>query len=385
MPRGLVVTLSFKPTVGGVQEHTHQLVRHLNEAGEQVSVLTPSRPGYAEADNAFDGSCGYPVVRFDTKIGSGEWITPYFYRRGLLEVLAAIRRANADYVMVNTTGTTLDISAFIASSLTKRPLITITHEPHESTVPWRVALDLVLRKASSNVCVSSYTARWVSAHGVALPKLCVIPNGVDVREIEGARSRAGNSRRVDAAFLDRGPVLLTVARLALSKGIQRVIAVMPRIVSEVPGTRYVVVGDGQDREQLVRLAAQSPAAAAITFLGELTDDEKFDCYRRCDVFALPSGKEGFGIVFLEANAFGKPVVGGRVGGVPDAVVHGETGLLVNPHDDTEIANAIIRLLKDPREANRLGNNGRHRVDNEFTWKRSAERFLAKIREVLEGS
>ena len=383
MSSGLFVIASFKPAIGGFQEHAHQVTKHLNELGEQATILTPSRPGYAEVDKAFDESCGYPVMRFDTQVGSGEWLTPYFYRRGLVEIVGAARRAKVDYITVSTTGTTLDISALLASKLTRKPLITVTHEPHQSTVRWRRAFDLVLRKASRNVCVSSYTASWVAARGVDPRKICVIPNGVDMREIESRRARRGSSRRVDAAFSGPGPVVLTVARLVLSKGIQSVIAAMPRIVSDVPGARYVIVGDGRDREHLLRLAAASPVADAVTFLGALSDDEKFDCYRRCAVFALPSQREGFGIVFLEANAFGKPVVGGRVGGVPDAVVHGETGLLVDPRSDSEVAEAIIRLLKNPDEARRLGDNGRRRVENELTWKQSARKFRSVIRGVLE--
>ena len=246
-----------------------------------------------------------------------------------------------------------------------------------------MALDLVLGKASKNVCDSNYAASWVAACGVDPGKTYVIPNGVDLREIESWRARVGSSRRVDAAFPDQRPVVLTVARLVRSKGIQTVIRALPRIVAEVPGTRYVVVGDGEDREHLVQLAAESPVADAITFLGALTGDDKFDCYSRCDVFAMPTREDSFPVVFPEANAFGKPVVGGRVGGVPDAVVHGETGLLVDPRSDSEVAEAIIRLLKNPDEARRLGDNGRRRVENELTWKQSARKFRSVIRGVLE--
>ena len=383
MSSGLFVIASFKPAIGGFQEHAHQVTKHLNELGEQATILTPSRPGYAEVDKAFDESCGYPVMRFDTQVGSGEWLTPYFYRRGLVEIVGAARRAKVDYITVSTTGTTLDVSALLASKLTRKPLITVTHEPHQSTVRWRRAFDLVLRKASRNVCVSSYTASWVAARGVDPRKICVIPNGVDLREIDSWRARRGSSRRVDAAFPGPGPVVLTVARLVLSKGIQRVIGAMPRIVSEAPGARYLIVGDGPDREHLMRLAAASPVADAITFLGALSNDDKFDCFSRSNVFAMPSEREGFGIAFLEANAFGKPVVGGPVGGVPDAVVHGETGLLVNPRSDSEVAEAIIRLLKNPDEARRLGDNGRRRVENELTWKQSARKFRSVIGGVLE--
>ena len=380
---GLFVAVNFKPMIGGSQEHVHQMAKHLNELGEQTTVLTPSRPGHTEVARAFDQSCGYPVMRFDTKIGSGEWLTPFFYRRGIVETIGAARRVNADYIVSDTTGGTLDVSALVASRLTGRPLIAVTHEPHQSTVRWRKAFDLVLRKASRNVCVSSYTASWVAARGVDPLKICVIPNGVDLREIDSWRARRGSSRRVDAAFSGPGPVVLTVARLVLSKGIQNVIGAMPRIVSEASGTRYVIMGDGPDREHLMRLAAASPVADAITFLGALSDDEKFECFSRCDVFAMPSEREGFGIAFLEANAFGKPVVGGRIGGVPDAVVHGETGLLVDPRSDSEVAEAIIRLLKKTDEARRLGDNGRRRVENELTWKQSARKFLSVIGGVLE--
>ena len=384
MSSGLFVTMKFKPDLGGLQEHAHQITKHLNELGERTTVLTPSRPGYAEVDKTFDESCGYPVVRFDTKVASGEWLTPYFYRRGLVEILGAARRANPDYIIVNATGSTLSVSALLASRLIRTPLITVTlGRLSLSTLPRRVALDLVLGKASKNVCDSNYAASWVAACGVDPGKTYVIPNGVDLREIESWRARVGSSWRVDAAFPDQRPVVLTVARLVRSKGIQTVIRALPRIVAEVPGTRYVVVGDGEDREHLMQLAAESPVADAITFLGALTGDDKFDCYSRCDVFAMPSHEDSFPVVFPEANAFGKPVVGGRIGGVPDAVVHGETGLLVDPRSDSEVAEAIIRLLKNPDEAHRLGDNGRRRVESELTWKKSASKFLSVIRDALE--
>ena len=382
MSNGLFVTLKFKPDVGGIQEHAHEITKHLNELGERMTVLTPTRPGYAEVDRAFDESCGYPVTRFDTKVGSGEWLTPYFYRRGLVEILRVARSSTVDYILVNAVGSVFDVSAFLASRLTKKPLITVTHGVYPSRVRWRAALDLVLRRASWNVCVSSYSARWVVSCGVDAGKISVIPNGVDLGEIDSWRARVGSSRRVNVEAAEGGRVVLTVARLSPSKGVRTVIRALPRIIAEVPGTRYVIVGDGEDREHLMQLAAESPVADAITFRGALTGDDKFDCYSRCDVFALPSEREGFGIVFLEANAFGKPVVGGRIGGVPDAVVHGETGLLVDPRSDSEVAEATIRLLTNPDEARRLGDNGRRRVEDEFTWSQSARKLLSVIRGVL---
>ena len=382
---GLFVTKRFNPVIGGGDEHTHQIAKHLNELGERVTVLTPSRPDHAEEDRAFDESCGYPVERFRTIAESGRWLTPDFHRRGFFEIAGAARRANADYIMLHSIGGILDRAALLASKLTRRPLLTVTHFLHPRRMPWGAADDLVLRMASKNFCPSDHVASWLAARGVDPGRICVIPNGVDVREIESWRDRAGGSRRGGDGFPDGGPVVLTVARLEPWKGVRTVIRAMPRVVSEVPGARYAIVGDGRDRDHLERLAAGSPVADAITFLGALYGDEKLECYDRCDVFAMPSGEEEtFGIVFLEANAFGKPVVGGRLGGVPDAVVDGETGLLVDPHSESEVADAIVRLLKNPDEARRLGENGRRRVENGFTWRKSAEQFLSVIRGIVDS-
>ena len=145
MSSGLFVTKTFKPLMGGGEENAHQLTKHLNELGEPTTVLTPSRPGYTEVDKAFDESCGYPAVRFDTKVGSGQCLTPFFYRRGLVEIVGGVRRANADYIMLNNTGSTLDLSALLASRLTKKPLFTVTHDVIQSTLPLRAAHDLVFR------------------------------------------------------------------------------------------------------------------------------------------------------------------------------------------------------------------------------------------------
>ena len=137
---------------------------------------------------------------------------------------------------------------------------------------------------------------------------------------------------------------------------------MPSILSSIPNAAYIVGGDGPDRARLEGLRCASPPREAITFLGRITDEEKWACYDRCNVFAMPnriegSDVEGFGIVFLEANAFGKPIVGGRSGGAVEAIVDGETGLLVDPHDIATIAASVVRLLKNADEAMRLGENG----------------------------
>ena len=117
----------------------------------------------------------------------------------------------------------------------------------------------------------------------------------------------------------------------------------------------------------------------MTLLGLVTGDEKLECYARCDVFALPSDYESFGLVLLEAGAFRKPVVATEVGGVREAIEHGVSGLIVEPGDNKALADAIIRLLGDPDEARRMGESGRYRVATQLTWNHSAEKLLAIVR------
>ena len=160
---------------------------------------------------------------------------------------------------------------------------------------------------------------------------------------------------------------------------QRVIAVMPLVLKAVPNAQYVVVGDGNYRPELERLAQQSSARNSILFRGPLTDGDKWATYAEASLFVLPSSEEGFGLVFLEANSFGKPVIGTNIMAIPEAIVHGKSGLLVELHDKDALANAMIKLLGDPVRMKRMGQFGYERVREEFTWDIAAKRVLELIR------
>jgi phosphatidylinositol alpha-1,6-mannosyltransferase len=153
----------------------------------------------------------------------------------------------------------------------------------------------------------------------------------------------------------------------------------------------VVVGDGPLRRHLERLAAALGVSPAVHFVGQVSDAELDGWYRRCEVFvlaaresALSGGAEGFGLVFVEAALRGKPVIGGRSGGVPDAVIDGQTGILVDPHDPAEIAEAVTRLFTEPELAARLGRDGRRRALDELTWPRYTEQFDRVLAQVVAG-
>src|SRR5207249_4196808 len=148
-----------------------------------------------------------------------------------------------------------------------------------------------------------------------------------------------------------------------------------------PDLVYLVVGEGRHRRTLEALIGEVGVGDHVVLTGEVSDVPLERIYALCNLFIMASREqldqcdvEGFGMVFLEANACGKAVIGGRSGGIADAIVDGETGLLVDPHSPEAIDGAVARLLSDPVLAARMGAQGRSRVIREFTWARVAARI-----------
>ena len=173
------------------------------------------------------------------------------------------------------------------------------------------------------------------------------------------------------------PVILTVARISKDdryKGIDNVIRSLPAVVREVGPVDYRVVGQGEDAPRLRALADGLGVSRYVNFLGSVSDAELREQYKSCSLFVMPSNEEGFGIVFLEAMAYGKPVVGGTNGGTPSVVTHGETGLLVDSTDVAGIAQSLITLLNNKEMRERLGQAGHKRLAEHFTFDKFAQNF-----------
>jgi phosphatidylinositol alpha-1,6-mannosyltransferase len=187
------------------------------------------------------------------------------------------------------------------------------------------------------------------------------------------------------------PTFVTVARLAdRYKGHDVLVDALPFVRERVPDARWVVIGEGPLRPELEARVRARGLAASVSFLGAVSDEQRDGWLRRADLLAMPSrlpgpgrAGEGFGIVYLEAGAYGKPVVAGAVAGAPDAVLDGETGLLVDPTDPRAVADAIARLLLDRELARRLGAAGAARA-RALAWPLVAERVQALLLSQLEA-
>lgn len=171
-------------------------------------------------------------------------------------------------------------------------------------------------------------------------------------------------------------VLLSLGRLVRRKGFDHTIRAIAGLPAEMKDKLvYVIAGSGPEEPGLRQLAAQTGLKNVI-FLGEVSEADKWLWLNRCDIFIMPAREiagdfEGFGIVYLEANLCSRPVIAGRSGGVPDAVAHETSGLLVNPDSIEDIQRAIMRLLGDPELARRLGAQGRERAIRDFSWEKQA--------------
>ena len=244
-----------------------------------------------------------------------------------------------------------------------------------------------LKKADRVIGVSRCTCDRILALGVAPDKVALIYNGVEhERFLPGPADEALQARH----DLQGKRVILTVARLDARKGHDTVLRALPGVLRVIPNAVYLVVGDGAERRSLEDLVDSLGLRASVIFVGQVSDTELGDYYRLCDVFVQPNCRmpdgddEGFGLVFLEAGACCVPVIGGRSGGVPEAVIDGQTGLLVDGNSSQETGDAIIRLLMDRQLAREMARKGFLRAQ-QFDWRRTSKAFLELCRETIAGA
>lgn len=211
----------------------------------------------------------------------------------------------------------------------------------------RPRLQAALQGAERILAVSHYTRdRLLQEQSLDPSRVSVLPNTFDPSRFQiGPKPR----HLLERYGLDpQQPILLTVARLTDAdryKGYEQIIAALPQVREAIPNVHYLIVGKGKDQPRIEALIRRKGLQNAVTLAGFVPDQELCDYYNLCDLFVMPSKREGFGIVYLEALACGKPAIGGNQDGAVDALCRGEIGALVNPDDVGEIAHTIVSILK----------------------------------------
>ncbi len=324
---------------------------------DRVLVLGPHLPG----DVAFDAKQPYRVVRL--RLPMGHHPVARAIETAVL-CAHAIRLARSDRFDAIHIGTLhLGPIGLILKLLLKMPYVIYLYGGEMASYmrlrAVRAVARAVVRHARLVVFNSTYTRRQFEAMSIHNPRVEVLSHGVEHRRFHPAL----DARQIRARYgLDGKKVILTVARLDDNKGHDMVIQALDRVRQSVGPVRYLIVGRGREEQRLRTLASTLGCAEEVIFAGFVPESELPFFYAACDVFIMASRPrrgefEGLGIVFLEAGACGKPVIGGRSGGVPEAVIDGVTGILVDPTDAGEISDALVRLLRDPEEAAPMGRQG----------------------------
>jgi phosphatidylinositol alpha-1,6-mannosyltransferase len=370
----LLFTPDFPPTVGGVARNWHELARHLHKIGAKVVVLTWSAgiaPGLEQQEE-------FTVIRIRRSR-----VAPLRWLRLILSLFVSLRKykVNRIHAAIWFPWGTLSLLAFIMFRIpyfvsVNATEILVLRFSSPLNILLRRLMPLTLSRAKRIIAISQYAKERLIESGIKPEKIVILPGG----GVDCAIFKPVDPSQVwDRFGLRDNKVILTVGRLSERKGQAMVIKALPQISRKVPNVVYLVVGEGEQSFRLKQLAKELGVADRVIFAGYVPDAELPAYYSAADVFIMPSREtkgdaEGFGIVYLEANACGKPVIGGRSGGIPDAICEGLTGLLVDPSNEEEIADAIIRVLQDEFLAEKLGANGRKRVEQELTWDRIATRL-----------
>ena len=242
-----------------------------------------------------------------------------------------------------------------------------------------------LRRANLILTPTHDTANHLSAQQqVPRDRIRVLPWALDPDFENLAVATAQSSLPMN---YPAGRVILTVGRWQANeryKGMDTLITALPRLLHEWTDLQLVAVGDGDDREWLEQIAKSSGVQGHVHFYTGLSNAELAACYSACEIFALPSRGEGFGLVYLEAMARGKPVIGGAHGGAPEVIDDGKTGYLVQHGDVPQLATSIQTLLSDPELGREMGARGRERVNREFKFGVFAKSLKKILRELCES-
>jgi phosphatidyl-myo-inositol dimannoside synthase len=375
----LLVTPYFPPALGGACRLIGGIADSLSADGHQVEVLTFGAGSPEES--AFDLSSSAAVHRV-----RAEWLN----MRSTLQMgtrLASLA-SSTNYDLIVCGGVYCSaVLAYLVSRIRRVPFIVYSHGEDVTIVGdswWKKAvLKRTLRASKHTFANSKFTYRELLRAGAVESRVGLLYPSID------AKKYTGGSDARSAAFLesvglsgDSKNVLITVARLQERKGHDSVISALPIIAAQVPDVHYLIVGKG-DQTRLNELARSLGVDTRVTIVSSLSEEALADAYHAASVNVMVSRYdgskevEGFGMVYLEAGAAGTPSIAGNQGGAPEAVIHGETGLIVDPTSPRETADAVIDLLTNHERRTSMGGAALRRTIDLF----DDQVFMRRVKEV----
>lgn len=370
MKTTLLVTNDFPPRAGGIQTFLEGFVGQLDPERLIVYASTPPDTpeiSGAQAARAYDSAQPYTVHSYP---GTTMLPTPSVTR----QMQDLIRRYKVDNVWFGAAAP-LGIMANAARAAGATRVIATTHG-HEIGWSMLPGSRQILRKIFRDADVVTYLT------DATLDRLKPFIGDTEIMQLHGAidpdvfafDANARRALRERHGIAKHAPVVVCISRLVERKGQDRLIDAWPAIVAHHPGAKLVIVGKGPYGPKLEEMASASPASADIVFVDEVPYSDLPGYYSMGDIFAMPCRTrgggldiEGLGIVYLEAYAAGLPVVAGDSGGAPEAVLDGETGIVVHGRSVAAITAAVEYLLEDPRRSREMGKRGQAWVNERWRW------------------
>lgn len=376
MSHDLLVTQDYPPRLGGVARF-YQRLAEFYPVGE-ITVLAPPDP----SASGFDSSQPYPIIR-RRFFWSQRWLWPRWWPL-VWQLYRILLKKQTRSIIV---GQVLPVGTAVAmvAKLFRIPYVVFAHgmdirlpRQHQRK---KMAMMQVLRGARFIVANSEYTKSELIKLGLPANRIRVItpgcdkPRPVDAATVQKIRDKYGLTSQTF--------VLLTVARLEERKGIDTVMKALAHLTSDFPNIKYLIVGTGPDEPRLRQMTKDYALNDRVFFAGAVSDDELPAYYAAASLFVMPARQldngdvEGFGIVYLEANTYGLAVIGGRSGGVPEAIVNNQTGWLVDPNTSEELIQVLRQKLGNADLRTQVGAAGRERALASFAWP-DRSRALAEL-------
>jgi len=368
----LFITNDFGPRAGGIETFVHGLIERLPRGS--VVVYTSAQPDSEKFDAKWLSEFGVEVVRDRSKI-----LLP---TPRVIKACQKIVKSRKLTRVAFGAAAPLGIMARAMRSAGAEKIVALTHG-HEvwwaKVPPFSFAIKFMSQSIDAITYLGDYTRGEISKaiSKSDVNKLVQIAPGIDVDHFVPTDS---SELRAQLGLTDKS-VIISVGRLVHRKGQDKLISALPAIRSAVPNVHLVLVGVGPHQKYLENLVAKLNLTDCVTFIGRINYSElpKYICVG--DIFAMPSRSrffglevEGLGIVYLEASSCGLTVVGGKSGGAPDAVLVGETGVVVDGTDTSEIASACIDLLNNPELCALMGATGRAWIIENWRWEIWATKY-----------
>ncbi|PLX28574.1 hypothetical protein C0581_01555 [Candidatus Parcubacteria bacterium] len=367
MKKILITTLEYPPHVGGVATYVHQMAQAMDK--EKVVVLAPKMKG----DTQWDEGVQYKIIRkkqLFPKFVWPRWIKLVFQMRKI------VKQEEIEIILINHV-LPVGYVGWIIKKMLKVPYVIISHGTDilmGTRNKWKINMVKKVMGESEQIIFNSESLKRRLLR--VLPEFenkSTVSYPCPDKEFLSPPPQEEIDRLRSTLALEGKKVLLTVSRIEDGKGFPHLVRAIPKLLESEPHLVWLIVGDGPKKQEILNDIQKHSLQNVVRYVGEVPHEDLKVYYYLADVFALfthpdEGREEGLGLVFLEAAATGLPIVAGKSGGVEEAVLHTQTGIVIDVQQQAmAMDDTILQLLQNEEYANRLADNAKKRIETSFRW------------------